>query len=230
MTRSDDPEAPSDLRAALRRRTAASHRRLDGLPQQRALLRPGLTLERYAAILAGHARAQARCEARMARVAAARPADLPSYRSRLPALKADLARLPAVPESPDPTRPPAAESIAAPGDALEAEGRYLGLRYVLDGATQGARWIAPRLAETLPELSAGRFAFWRLLRDEAQAWDEVTAVLTARPPEGRLARAAIAAACEAFDVYLKAFASVRHAETDDGRDAAQGAQGAQGRP
>lgn len=211
-------EAPTDLRAALRQRTAAAHRRLDGLPQQRALMRPGLTLAEYAVILTGHARAQARCEARMACVVAARPADLAPYRSRLPALRADLARLPAVPKVPavraDPARPLAADAIAAPRDAVEAEGRYLGLRYVLDGATQGARWIAPRLAENLPELSAGRFAFWRLQQDEAQAWHEVTRVLAARPAEGPLANAAVAAAGEAFDVFVEAFAPAPHGPVD----------------
>lgn len=233
MNRSDGPETPADLRAALRQRTAAAHRRLDGLPQQRALVRPGLTRAEYVAILSSHARAQAACEARMARVAAARPADLAPYRSRLPALRADLARLsevpaargrpaaqasqavpadPALPALPaDPTTPPAADAHAAPLDPVEAEGRYLGFRYVLDGATQGARWIAPRLAENLPEIASEGFAFWRLQQDEATTWPEVTRALAARPAHGRLARAAAAAACEAFDVFLVAFGAVEGA-------------------
>ncbi len=229
MNRTHEPETPNDLRAALRQHTAAAHRRLDGLPQQRALMRAGLTLEAYAAILAGHARAQARCEARMACVAAACPVDLAPYRSRLPALQADLTRLPAVPPvlealealkvvkvPADPMRSRATHEVGAPEDALEAEGRYLGLRYVLDGATQGATWIAPRLAENLPELSAGRFAFWRLQQDEAPRWDEVTRTLAARPAQGRLADAAVAAACEAFDIFVEAFGAVGHAGPVDG--------------
>lgn len=232
MTRSDAPEAPNDLRAALRQRTAAAHRSLDGLPQQRALVRPGLSLAEYAEILAGHARAQQRCEARMARVAAACPADLAPYRSRLPALRSDLARLPvgrAVAEASVAPDAPDAPDVLDVVDASDAEGRYLGLRYVLDGATQGARWIAPRLAETLPEVAAGPFAFWRLQQDEARAWHEVTRVLAARPAEGRLANAAIASACEAFDTFLEAFDAVQDASARrPGRTGGAGAEHGEG--
>lgn len=243
MDRSEEPEPPHDLRAALRLRTAAAHRRLDGLPQQRALVRSGLTLVAYAGILAAHARAHVLCEAWLARVAAARPGDLAPYRSRLPALRSDLARLPAVPmgttdreageaqasvglsgvRSAEGAKHPAVEGsgqeVDAPHEPLVAEGRYLGLRYVLDGATQGALWIAPRLAENLPALSEDRFAYWRLQQEEAGAWPEVTRVLAARPADGRLAHAAVAAASEAFDAFLDAFAPTQGAEPRDGAEA-----------
>lgn len=223
MNRRDGPEAPSDLRTALRLRTAGAHRRLDRLPMQRALLRPGLTVSEYARILACHARAHARCEAELDHVAAGRPDDLAPYRPRLPALRADLARLPVEPAATTvPARALAIPAVGAPRDDLDAEGRYLGLRYVLDGATQGARGIAPRLAEHLPELSAGAFAFWRLQLNEAGAWRAFTRALAVRPADGRLAEAAVAAAGEAFETFLEAFAPVGRGGPVDGEDAAKG--------
>ena len=116
----------------------------------------------------------------------------------------------------------AAPAIGAPLSDLETEGRSLGLRYVLEGATQGARGIAPRLAEHLPELRADRFAFWRVQLDEAGAWDAVARALAARPADGRLANAAVAAAGEAFETFLEAFAPVGHARSVDGDGAAWG--------
>lgn len=220
MSRRDGPQAPSDLRTALRLRTAGAHRRLDRLPMQRALLRPGLTLPEYARILACHARAHARCEAELDHLEAARPADLAPYRPRLPALRADLARLPAA--ATVPARTLAVPVVGAPRDDVDAEGRYLGLRYVLDGATQGARGIAPRLAEHLPELPAGPFAFWRLQLDEAGAWHDVTRALAARPADGPVANAAVAAAGEAFEAFLAACAPVGRGGSVDGEGAAMG--------
>jgi heme oxygenase len=223
MSRRDGPQAPSDLRTALRLRTAGAHRRLDRLPMQRALLQPGLTLPEYGRILACHARAHARCEAQLDQVAAACPDDLAPYRPRLPALRADLARLPGDPTvATGPARTLAVPAVGAPRDDRDAEGRYLGLRYVLDGATQGARGIAPRLAEHLPELLAGPFAFWRLQLDEAGAWRDVTRALAARPADGRLADAAVAAAGAAFEAFLAAFAPVGRGGPVDGEGASEG--------
>ena len=198
-------ETPGDLRAALRGSTSRAHRRLDAAPEQRALLSPGLTLERYAAILARHARAYAACESELAALAGGRPAGLRAYRPRLPALRHDLARLPGGGVDPHPPVPDAGVAGARPDGADVREGRYLGFRYVLDGATQGGIVIAARLERTLPQLREDRFAFWRLQVDEAAAWGDVTQALAARPGGGQMAEAAIAAALEAFDAFLRAF-------------------------
>ena len=190
---------PDDLRETLRRRTAGAHRRLDSAPAQRNLVRPGLSLRAYAATLDAHARAHAVCEAALERASWAAPADLPTYRPRLPALRADLAHLPRVGPSPR-VEPPAVREV--PTSEAHALGRVLGLRYVLDGATQGARFIAPRLARTLPELRDGGFAYWRVLADAAGDWLPLTRALAARDARGPVAEEALRAADAAFDAFL----------------------------
>jgi heme oxygenase len=145
MTRVVDASA-SDLRRSLRARTTELHRRLDRLPSQRELLAPGLTLARYAEIMHAHAWALRRCEAMLAAVHEGRPVGLPAYVPRGEILQADLARLPAIAVESAVSGPALADGeaphAALPRTASEAEGRYLGLRYVLEGATQGARVIS----------------------------------------------------------------------------------------
>ena len=216
--RTESDGTPSDLRAALRVATAELHRRLDRAPAQRALLAPDLTLQRYAAILATHAAAYRRCEAMLSAVAEHLPGGLPVYRSRLPALRDDLAWLSTVTNDVEvPTWGRAGTDGHVLGDACAAEdvhdavrgeGRCLGLRYVLEGATQGATVISARLARHRPELADGPFAFWRLQAAEAPGWPALTEVLAARPADGEGADVALAAATEAFGVFLRAFAPV----------------------
>lgn len=208
MTPTSPAEQADDLRAMLRRRTAEAHRRLDAAPGQRAVLRPSVADDAYASFLAGHLDAHRASEAELARVAWAAPEGLPAYRSRLPALRSDLAGLPGV-------RPRRAEAhghaterasgygATRPEDAL---GRYLGLRYVLDGATQGAEVIAPRLARHRPDLFDRRWAYWSLLEREAASWPALAAVLAEHPAEGPVADAALAGALDGFDAFLDVFA------------------------
>lgn len=211
--------APSDLRTALRQRTTELHRRLDRLPEQRALLAPGLTIKRYVAIMTRHRRALAACETELAALAGARPDGLAPYRTRLPALDTDLARLAAPrPRGPATARVPRSGAAAAPNvDSERARGtdpapakrlgRYLGTRYVLEGSTQGAIAIARCLTRHLPELRTGAFRYWRVQTDEAPGWHALAAMLAALPGRGPTAEAAVQAACDAFCVFLAAFAS-----------------------
>jgi heme oxygenase len=204
---------------------------LDRLPSQRELLAPGLTLGRYARIMHAHAGALRRCEAMLAAASGGRPTELAAYVPRGTALHADLARLPDV--APDPAvREPARQQGEArgtpPRTVHELEGRYLGLRYVLEGATQGARVISRRLSQHLPELLEGRFAYWRVQQREAAAWTELLRVLAARPSGDRREEAAVVAAREAYGTFLDVLSrGVVGAQHHD-RDAAVRANGEPG--
>lgn len=223
----------ADLRDALRRATKDLHRQLDQAPEQGTLLQPGLTVERYAAILHMHLHALTICEAALAALEEARPNDLAAYRPRLPALEEELAALatlaptwaPSRASAPSrrttPTRPPdhaATRSEAAPpsvahrpasagfgSDPALALGAYLGVRYVLEGSTQGAAVILRRLLHHLPEHGTHDFGFWRVQADEAPAWRALAEKLTTLSAQGALAASATAAARGTFEVYLRAF-------------------------
>lgn len=222
-----------DLRDALRRATKDLHHQLDQAPEQRALLQPGLTVERYGTILRMHLHALTISEAALAALELARPDDLAPYRSRLPALEAELAALSTlaptwvpshaagpsfgtgptwVPDQAatrsEPTVPPAAlrsDGAAPDTDPALALGAYLGVRYVLEGSTQGAAVILRRLLRNLPEWGAHAFAFWRVQTDEAPAWRALAEKLATLPARGPLAEGATTAARGTFEVYLRAF-------------------------
>lgn len=210
--------APDDvnLRTTLRTGTDDLHRRLDAHPWQRAVLQPGLTLERYAAYLASHAVAYERCERDIAALADRRPETLSVFQPRTPALRADLASIEAV-TGQRVGRSTGDGDVVVNGfaagrhdgsvgnDDAHRLGRYLGLRYVLDGATRGGVFIADRLTTYLPTLVDGPFAFWTFLAAEAPAWNRLTKVLAARPADDEVAEASRLAAREAFSVFLEAF-------------------------
>lgn len=220
MSSTDAPPDDPDLHAALRAGTDALHRRLDGHAWQRAVLQPGLTLDVYAAYLASHAVAYERCEPDIAALEDWRPDGLPPYEPRIPALRADLASIEAIighrvepPAGGDDLVMNGVSTGRANGPAGGADddddarrlGRYLGVRYVLDGATQGGFVIAARLTSFLPTLADGPFAFWDRLAAEASTWDRLKQVLATRAPDDDVAEAALPAAQETFTVFLKAF-------------------------
>ncbi|MBA2666380.1 MAG: biliverdin-producing heme oxygenase [Trueperaceae bacterium] len=202
-----DATAAPDLRAVLRLATAELHRYLDRAPDHRALLAPDITLQRYTTIMAKHHHALTISEATLVSLEHAHPSYLPPYRRRLPALDADLATLGTPGRS---TIQPGASDVpsAEPATAMDpsvARGRYLGTRYVLEGSTQGAAFIARRLEEHLPALSANAFAYWRVQAEEAIAWQAFARSLASLPARGELASAAIAAARDTFGAFLRAF-------------------------
>lgn len=220
-----------DLRDALRRATKDLHQQLDRAPEQGALLQPGLTVERYGTILCMHLHALTISEAALAALELARPDDVAPYRSRLPALEAELAALSTlaptwvpshaagpslgtgptwVPDQAATRSEPAAPPVALRSDVTASDtdlalGTYLGVRYVLEGSTQGAAVILRRLLRNLPEWGTYAFAFWRVQADEAPAWRALVEKLATLPARGPLAEGATAAARQTFAAYLRAF-------------------------
>jgi heme oxygenase len=159
-------------------------------------MRPGLDLASYAAILQRFAAAYARIEPPLLTLAPGKPARLPDYKPRLPALRADLAGLGATAIAPGRAPlelPPGADTTA----------HYLGMRYVLEGATQGARLISARLEANLPQLRAGCFAYWRLQREAAADWPALCDCLDQGQPDQ--AEDLLRAAEAAFGVFIDAF-------------------------
>lgn len=200
------------LRERLRERTAEHHARLDAAPVQRSLLAAGLSLDGYAAILQRYMHAHGVLEPRLLALEVARPPGLPPFRPRLAALRQDLATLTTMG-----TRAPTVPNLEALSalDALDpldstdkSLGRYLGLRYVLDGATQGAKGISRRLEVTMPDLwQRGAVAYWRAQHEAALDWPALLDQL-ATPQPDVVTTAALLEAVAAFQRFELAFEGV----------------------
>ncbi len=199
------------LHALLAQRTRPLHHTLDHTPALAALLRPGLTHDAYLRSLRGLAQAHARVEpALLALTTETSALGLTPYRPRLPALQADLQALGA-----DPVQC-AAPADAHPGsrtqgpqslrdESTDGSARALGLRYVLDGASQGARILAPAIARALPTLPDQAFSYWRLQSQVAQDWPALRAAL-ALPADPPTHAASLDAACWAFQQFIDVLA------------------------
>lgn len=174
--------ARSSAHKMLRKHTARWHSTLDSLPALRILMRPELNLAYYIKALRGLAQAHAQAERRLQSLAAACPPGLPPYRARLPALQLDLQRLGAT-ATEAPRRPTTnAGPIDQPRLSASATS-YIGIRYVLEGATQGAAILSAAVAKRLPQLVAnGAVNYWEVQQVAAADWDALSQYL-ARPPQ-----------------------------------------------
>ncbi|MTJ81691.1 MAG: biliverdin-producing heme oxygenase [Telmatospirillum sp.] len=125
----------SDLHRCLRDATKALHHRLDHHPLLSALVRPGLTIDRYGDALQALQGVFAGAEPAIEDFLAVRPG-LFDYRSRrkLPALQADLAAL---------GRDPAPRALRCPAPASVAD--LIGLLYTVEGTSLGAYHIRRHL-------------------------------------------------------------------------------------
>lgn len=180
-------------RAWLRNHTQALHTQLDSSAPLRALLRPGLTSRVYLGIMAAMYRAHAKLEPELLALDSARPPALPAYTSRLALITLEMSRhctdraaLPpahigATQQTASDaglglasahTLTPAAGKRPYPGTATPAQlqSRYLGLRYVLEGATQGSRFIQRSLQQHNPGLHIGLDSYWATLAANASDW------------------------------------------------------------
>ncbi|WP_200241122.1 biliverdin-producing heme oxygenase [Lamprobacter modestohalophilus] len=223
----------SSLHQRLKANTTAWHSRLDSTPGLRQLIRPELTLTQYVAALQGLLDAHRRVEHQLQQLADDHPGicpnGLPAYRPRVPALLSDLSRLasktdptrtststtapisapPAIRSAPEPAQSqqsPTASALASAHSVVLAQARYLGMRYVLEGATQGGKMISARVTAQLPQLLTEQAcAYWTLLDAASTDWTALARSL-ARPAEDAAELAAITAgAVHAYQCFLDTF-------------------------
>ncbi|MCF7995893.1 MAG: biliverdin-producing heme oxygenase [Chromatiaceae bacterium] len=227
MTKTQD----TSLHQRLKANTKAWHSRLDSTPGLRQLIHPELTLTQYVAALQGLLEAHRAAEQQLQQLANSHPGvcsdGLPAYRPRVPALLSDLSRLAsktdptrttapisassAIRSAPEPEpaqsqQSPTASALASAHSVVQAQARYLGMRYVLEGATQGGKMISARVTAQLPQLLTEQAcAYWTLLDAASADWTALARSL-ARPAEDDKELAAITAgAVQAYHCFLDAF-------------------------
>jgi heme oxygenase len=92
---------------------------------------------------------------------------------------------------------------------IRTEWHYWGSRYVLEGATQGSKFIASQLLKHLPQLVPRAFAFWELQLQLAQEWTVLCDHLAKSAPKGAAKQQLLDGAHTAFDTFSSCFASIR---------------------
>ena len=150
----------------LRTTTCALHQRLHETPLLKNLLSHSLTVEDYIHCLTRFVACYQQLEPTL--VSSTYHQQLPShlvYKPRLIALHTELTRLGhEVLPTPANTKPDI---------AIETVGQYWGVRYVLDGSSQGAKALMPRIAKHLPDTRTRDLHFWQLLFNQAKYWPKM---------------------------------------------------------
>lgn len=154
------------MHTVLKGGTAHLHARLDALPNIKALMNPRYSSVSYCLALKAYARAHQHIEQKLINVERFLSlGNLPKYIPRLPSLFHDLSCLAA---NYDPQQHEICP-VLVPIEALEMS-HYIGLRYVLEGASQGSKVIARHLEKSRPHLAARAFSFWNVQLNASEQW------------------------------------------------------------
>jgi heme oxygenase len=183
------------LRQFLQQGTARVHQQLDSRPELKRLLRPGLGMDAYLESLQalGHAFGQTE------EVLAEQPPmpELPPYQPRAAAINRDLQVLDG--------QIPGAGARTGLLPPTRTTGTGLGIRYVLDGSSQGSGFIYPKLCRHLPELGAPECShYWQVQQTAGRYWPELCALLN-QPHPDNLCEQALEGALWTFTVFERAF-------------------------
>lgn len=181
----------------LKRETSALHRQLDTLPQMRRLMSPELTEESYTETLAVLFSWTQEASTKL------RGLQLPNYaqpQRKLRALQHDLQML----KQPT-TQLPLAMS--------ETDAHFaLGTFYVMEGASMGARILAPRIEATLKRSDITRY--YRLYGDQTLAhWQSTTNWLNRELDDEACYQRARSGADWAFNLLIEHFECMQQEQT-----------------
>lgn len=188
------------MHSVFRSETVRFHRRLNSLPGVRALVLPGLTPSAYLGALTSFAQVHALAEPEVLALEETQNLGaLQGYTPRLPSLCEDLSLLGGL--SFAPWRSPGIASVSE--EARTA--RYFGLRYVLDGASQGGRHIERRLRKNAPELAARAFAFWTVQGRVAAQWPALCDHITELALNSERKLQMVVVAKNMFQMFIECF-------------------------
>lgn len=180
--------------------TAHLHAQLDELPNVRALMNMKLERAQYRLSLKAYARAHYPIEQKLIGIEKfLNLGNLPNYIPRLPSLFYDL-----LCPAEDAPQQSYTSSILVPIEASELS-HYIGLRYVLEGASQGSRVIARHLAKSLPYFAAQTFEFWNVQQQAAEQWPIFCNYISYPAKSPECERQMLEAAQGAFECFIACF-------------------------
>jgi len=177
--------------------TAHLHAQLDALPNVRALMNMKLDRTQYRLSLKAYARAHYAIEQKLINIENGLSlGNLPNYIPRLPSLFHDLCLVEDYP------RQSYISSIAVPIEVSDIS-HYIGVRYVLEGASQGSRVIARHLKKSLPYFAAQTFAFWNVQQQAAEHWPIFCNYISYPAKSPEYERQMLKAAQGAFECFIE---------------------------
>lgn len=199
--------SPPDVAAVLRESTSEHHDRAERQELQRRLVRGEVGREVYAAWLEQMLVVHRALEARLRELAARDdlPFDVPDVllgpdREKVPELEEDLRVLGHDPEAAEAM--PAARALCTDFErwARDEPAALLGVHYVLEGSTNGGRFIAKGIRRGLGLENGGGTAYLDPYGDrQKELWAEFKEGLRALPVNGDRLDAMVAAARRTFD-------------------------------
>ena len=188
------------MHTILKQGTADLHRRLDALPNVRAFMNPTLDKTQYCLSLKAYTRAYIHIEPKLVKLEKLlNLGDLSNYIPRLPSLIHDLKCL-----AEDVPQHLYISSISL---LIEDFGmpHYIGLRYVLEGSTQGSKIIAQRLKESLPDLSTQAFSFWDVQLQAFGQWPVFCKYISQSAGSSEFEQQMLKASQIAFQYFIECF-------------------------
>lgn len=171
----------------LRRATARIHHRLDRTSILAELVRPGLTLDRYRTAMDSLHGAYHAIDQWLLAAEDVCPREIAGYFPRCPALASDLGVL-GVDVFP---RASASDISNLPVRASAAS--YLGIRYVVEGASFGSRFICRSLRDVFGDDLHSFGSFWIASLSQTSCWHGVLQSLGHLESRSALAEAALSA-------------------------------------
>jgi heme oxygenase len=150
------------------------------------LTNPGLTLDRYLGAMIALQRAYQEIDRLLVQACDWCPAALPPYIPRVPGINRDLAAMALIPHD---LRPASVHCGLQPPDT---EAKYLGVRYVVEGAQLGSRVIYSHLQEAFGEFNEFG-TFWTPGSIFPCSWPHLLKILGQMESRESLAAAARAA-------------------------------------
>jgi heme oxygenase (biliverdin-IX-beta and delta-forming) len=159
----------------------------------------------YCRILVAYAQAHCRAEQYLIQAEKTITLDaLPCYSPRLPSLCNDLRSLAMHVDLPQ------SETLVT-SQLTKPQGmfHYIGLRYVLEGATQGSKFIAKRLKNNLPLLASQAFSFWDMQQKASRQWPYFCKFINQPAKCVACERQMIQAAKITFQIFIECFSFPR---------------------
>ena len=182
--------------------TAHLHAQLDALPNVRNLLNKKLDRTQYRLSLKAYAKAHYPLEQKLIGIEKfLNLGNLPNYIPRLPSLFQDL--LCQADEAPQHSY---ISTVSVPIEVSNIS-HYIGLRYVLEGASQGSRIIARHLEKSLPYFANQTFAFWNVQQQAAEQWPIYCNYISCPAKSPEYERQMLKAAQGAFECFIECFSN-----------------------
>jgi heme oxygenase (biliverdin-IX-beta and delta-forming) len=178
--------------------TALFHKRLNLLPNIRILINSNLNASNYIDAMSAFAQAYNFIEPKL--ISLERKIQLNNIQAYIPKLPSILNDIESFGEHAPQQHIKYREYL--PPIQIQEASHYFGLRYVLDGTSQGGKYIEQRLRKNVPQIVERAFSFWGVQQATSRQWPFLCESITELAKHDEYRRQMIASAKTAFQVFI----------------------------